>query len=88
MTDEANAGNGLGAKSSMLKYVASELTKRGTELRMDIEGTAAATIGAEGIEYGSLANNWLYNRAYSILGGTTEVQLNIISKRVLGLPSQ
>jgi acyl-CoA dehydrogenase len=87
MTDEANAGNGLGAKSSMLKYVASELTKRGTELRMDIEGTTAATIGEDGIEYGSLANNWLYNRAYSILGGTTEVQFNIISKRVLGLPS-
>ncbi|WP_323798649.1 acyl-CoA dehydrogenase family protein [Parasphingorhabdus sp.] len=88
MTDEANAGNGLGAKSSMLKYAASELTKRGTELRMDVEGTTASTIGADGIEYGSLANNWLYNRAYSILGGTTEVQLNIISKRVLGLPSQ
>tara|TARA_R110001606_G_scaffold22116_1_gene76659 strand:- start:2770 stop:3981 length:1212 start_codon:yes stop_codon:yes gene_type:complete len=88
MTDEANAGNGLGAKSSMLKYAASELTKRGTELRMEIEGTTAAIIGEDGIEYGSLANNWLYNRAYSILGGTTEVQFNIISKRVLGLPSQ
>ncbi|OAO05070.1 acyl-CoA dehydrogenase family protein [Parasphingorhabdus sp.] len=88
MTDEANAGNGLGAKSSMLKYVASELTKQGSELRMDIEGTAGATIGADGIEYDSLANTWLYNRAYSILGGTTEVQLNIISKRVLELPSQ
>jgi len=88
LTDEANAGNGLGAKSSMLKYAASELTKRGTELRMDIEGTTATIIGDDGIEYGSLANNWLYNRAYSILGGTTEVQFNIISKRVLGLPSQ
>ena len=88
LTDEANAGNGLGAKSSMLKYAASELTKRGTELRMDIEGTTAATIGADGIEYGSLASSWLYNRAYSILGGTTEVQFNIISKRVLELPSQ
>ena len=87
MNDEANAGNGLGAKSSMLKYAASELTKKGTELRMDIGGTAAATISEDGIEYGSLANTWLYNRAYSILGGTTEVQLNIISKRVLELPS-
>ena len=87
MNDEANAGNGLGAKSSMLKYVASELTKKGSELRMDIGGTEAATISADGIEYGSLANTWLYNRAYSILGGTTEVQLNIISKRVLDLPS-
>ena len=87
LTDEANAGNGLGAKSSMLKYAASELTKKGTELRMDIGGADAATISEDGIEYGSLANMWLYNRAYSILGGTTEVQLNIISKRVLELPS-
>lgn len=87
MNDEANAGNGLGAKSSMLKYAASELTKKGSELRMDIGGTNAATIGPDGIEYDSLANTWLYNRAYSILGGTTEVQLNIISKRVLELPS-
>lgn len=87
MNDEANAGNGLGAKSSMLKYAASELTKKGSELRMDIGGTEAAAIGPDGIEYDSLANTWLYNRAYSILGGTTEVQLNIISKRVLELPS-
>ena len=87
MNDEANIGNGLGAKSSMLKYAASELTKRGSELRMDIDGAKAATIGPDGIESDSLANTWLYNRAYSILGGTTEVQLNIISKRVLELPS-
>ena len=86
MNDEANMGNGLGAKSSMLKYAASELTKKGSELRMDIAGTKAATIGTDGIEQDSLANTWLYNRAYSILGGTTEVQLNIISKRVLELP--
>ena len=87
MNDEANAGNGLGAKSSMLKYAASELTKKGSELRMDIGGTKAATIGPDGIERDSLANTWLYNRAHSILGGTTEIQLNIISKRVLELPS-
>lgn len=86
MNDEANNGHGLGAKSSMLKYYASELTKKGTEIRMDIGGSEAATIGEDGIEYGSLANMWLYNRAYSILGGTTEVQLNIIAKRVLELP--
>jgi len=54
---------------------------------MDIGGTKAATIGPDGIERDSLANTWLYNRAHSILGGTTEIQLNIISKRVLELPS-
>jgi len=29
---------------------------------------------------------WLRDRAVTIYGGTNEVQLNIISKRVLGLP--
>jgi len=30
--------------------------------------------------------SWLRDRAVTIYGGTNEVQLNIISKRVLGLP--
>ena len=29
---------------------------------------------------------WLRDRAVTIYGGTNEVQLNIIAKRVLGLP--
>ena len=30
--------------------------------------------------------SWLRDRAVTIYGGTNEVQLNIIAKRVLGLP--
>ena len=29
---------------------------------------------------------WLYQKSLTIAGGTKEVQLNIIAKRVLGLP--
>ncbi len=35
---------------------------------------------------GEIARSWLRTKGNSIEGGTTEVQLNIISKRVLGLP--
>jgi acyl-CoA dehydrogenase len=35
---------------------------------------------------GAQPRNWLRSRANSIEGGTSEVQLNIIAKRVLELP--
>ena len=35
---------------------------------------------------GTVCRDWLRSKGNSIEGGTTEVQLNIISKRVLGLP--
>ena len=33
-----------------------------------------------------MTRDWLRSRGNTIEGGTTEVQLNIIAKRVLGLP--
>jgi len=34
----------------------------------------------------SALQKWLYQKSLTIAGGTKEVQLNIIAKRVLGLP--
>jgi acyl-CoA dehydrogenase len=83
--DEAMAGQGVGPLSSMLKYAGTELNKRRNELRMSLGGTAA--LGWEGKE-GDQARAWLRSRANSIEGGTSEIQLNIIAKQVLGLPVQ
>ena len=33
-----------------------------------------------------MVRNWAYNKAHTIAGGTSEIQLNIIARRGLGLP--
>ncbi len=84
--DEAKAGQGLGAASSIFKYYGTELNKRRNELNLAASGEAA--LGWAGPEYhdGALCRDWLRSKGNSIEGGTSEVQLNIIAKRVLGLP--
>ncbi len=84
--DEAKAGQGLGAASSIFKYYGTELNKRRNELNLAVGGEAA--LGWEGQEYrdGAISRDWLRSKGNSIEGGTSEVQLNIIAKRVLGLP--
>ena len=43
-------------------------------------------IGDPGSEQGKWADRLLASRATTIYGGTSEVQLNIIAERLLGLP--
>ncbi|PHS23209.1 MAG: acyl-CoA dehydrogenase [Robiginitomaculum sp.] len=87
MKDEAKAGQGIGARSSMLKYYGTELNKRRYELLMASKGHAALEWEGEANRDGELPRAWLRTKANSIEGGTSEVQLNIISKRILGLPA-
>jgi acyl-CoA dehydrogenase len=84
--DEAKAGQGLGAASSIFKYYGTELNKRRNELNLAVLGEFA--LGWEGEKYrdGAVSRDWLRSKGNSIEGGTSEVQLNIIAKRVLGLP--
>lgn len=83
VTDEAKSGQGVGANSSMLKYYGTELNKRRFELMMDSSGSD----GLEWDKENDVARHWLRTKANSIEGGTSEVQLNIISKRILQLPT-
>ncbi len=84
--DMAKAGQGVGAYSSVLKYYGAELNKRRFELMMDAGGSDALDWEGERSQDGKVARDWLRSKANSIEGGTSEVQLNIIAKRVLGLP--
>ncbi|RMC37598.1 acyl-CoA dehydrogenase family protein [Paracoccus alkanivorans] len=81
--DMAEAGNGVGDASAMLKYVGTELNKRRHELIM-------SACGSDALEWdgpaGSRAADWLRTKANSIEGGTSEVMLTIVARRILGLP--
>ncbi len=85
---EAATGNANGHLASMFKYYGSEQNKRKFELMLKTMGSQS--VGWEGESFtGSELNTtrqWLRSKANSIEGGTSEVQLNVIAKRVLGLP--
>ena len=83
---EAKAGASLGADSSMLKYYGTELNKRKFELMMDAAGHEGLEWESERSQGGKMARSWLRTKGNSIEGGTSEVQLNIISKHILQLP--
>jgi alkylation response protein AidB-like acyl-CoA dehydrogenase len=87
--EEAKAKQGPGAASSIFKLYGTELNKRKCELMVETAGTQALGWEGDGFDEAelSLTREWLRSKGNSIEGGTSEVQLNIISKRVLGLPS-
>jgi alkylation response protein AidB-like acyl-CoA dehydrogenase len=86
--DEAEAGRPPGPMSAMFKYYGTELNKRRYEMILAAEGMAGLGWDGEGFAPDALrwTREWLRSKANSIEGGTSEVQLNIIAKRVLGLP--
>ncbi len=83
--DEAKAGQGVGNTSAMLKYYGTELNKRRQELLVAMHGSDALVWEGEAWREGALARQWLRSKGNSIEGGTTEVQLNIIARNILGL---
>ncbi len=86
--DEAKAGHAPGPETSIFKYYGTELNKRRRELMVSILGPQALGWEGDGFDPEELeiTREWLRSRGNSIEGGTSEIQLNIIAKRVLGLP--
>ena len=86
--EEAKAGKADGNLASIFKYYGTEQNKRKYEQLLTLMGSQA--VGWDGAEFTErelgTTRQWLRSKANSIEGGTSEVQLNVISKRVLGLP--
>lgn len=82
---QARAGQAHPAVSSGLKFYGSELNKRRWELLMSCGGADALEWEGARSRDGMTARTWLRSKANSIEGGTSEVQLNVLAKRLLGL---
>lgn len=87
--DEFAAQDPMAGLAMMVaKYQGTELDKEKYQLIMDIMGYQG--LGWDGKTYSDdelrMSKQHLLTYAHTIAGGTSEVQLNIIAKRVLGLP--
>jgi alkylation response protein AidB-like acyl-CoA dehydrogenase len=81
-------GTEPGAESSVVKLAWTTMTQHLSDLALGVVGDAAplwwaATDNPGG---GFWQRQWLWSKAASIAGGTSEVQRTIIGERMLGLP--
>jgi len=85
---EAKSNQGPSAATSIMKYAGAKIAQDRTELAVEIMGEQGLGWEGEGFEPAELATvrAWLRSKANSIEGGTSEINLNVVSKRVLGLP--
>ena len=88
IADEGKSANGPSAVTSILKNVSAKLVTETAE--MAIEAMGQRGLGWEGETYSedelAAVRSYLGVKAHAIAGGSTEIQNNIISKRILGLP--
>jgi len=85
---EANGNQNPSAATSIMKNAGTRAMQDRAELVVEIMG--AQGLGWEGAAFSAdelaAVRGWLGGKATTIYGGSQEVQSNIISKRILGLP--
>ena len=85
--EQAKAGQQVGHTASILKYGAAKMNQDRHELLVEALGTEGLGWEGEGFDPSAkkVTRQWLRSKGNSIEGGTSEINLNVISKRVLGL---
>jgi alkylation response protein AidB-like acyl-CoA dehydrogenase len=86
--EENRSNSGPSAASSILKNVGSKVRQEKAELTVEVLGHQGLGWGGEAFEKDEVAvtRAWLRGKSGTIAGGSYEIQNNIISKRILGLP--
>ncbi len=87
VTQESKAAGGVSEISSILKTVGTRLVQERAELMIEIAGLQGLGWEGDGFSAAELANvrGWLGGKASTIYGGSTEIQNNVIAKRILGM---
>ncbi len=82
------SGEEPGPESSWVKLAWSDMTQHLSDVGLELTGEASPLWhGADSLPAdGRWQRQWLWSKAASIAGGTSEIQRNIIAERILGLP--
>jgi alkylation response protein AidB-like acyl-CoA dehydrogenase len=73
---------------SILKLFNSGTTNRRSDITMELAGAAPVVWKQDDLRSSSRGVGYLSRQAGSILSGTTEIQRNIVSERILDLPRE
>jgi len=86
--DDARASNGPSNTAAIMKYAGAKIAQDRNELMVEALGQQGLGWEGDGFSESDLSamRTMLRSKANSIEGGTSEINLNIVSKRVLGLP--
>ena len=85
---ETRSNSGPSAVSSVLKNVGSQVRQARAELTVEVLGSQGLGWSGDAFKADELGATraWLRGKSGTIAGGSAEIQNNIISKRILGLP--
>jgi alkylation response protein AidB-like acyl-CoA dehydrogenase len=84
----AEAGRPPGAESSVGKLIATRNARLVRDLGPELLGPYGTLVSDDAPDGGATAATTLYTPCLSIMGGTDEIQKNIVGERVLGLPRE
>jgi alkylation response protein AidB-like acyl-CoA dehydrogenase len=86
--EESRGNQNPSAATSVMKNSGTKIGQDKAELTLEIMGAQGLGWEGEAFEDEELTavRTWLFGKATTIFGGSAEIQNNIISKRILGLP--